>query len=77
MKVLRLRELNKEFEGYELCPHCGNETEFRFNPVKETYIVCKGCGEKILPCSLCEMEFGCNYDSCKENILVALNEEVI
>lgn len=77
MDVINLVKLNTQYEGTELCPHCGLETNFVFNPVKEEYIVCENCGEKLLPCSLCEQKYGCNYHSCKQNILETLNREVM
>ena len=76
MEVLNLVKLNTEFEGIELCPYCGLETGFLFNPIKETDIVCENCGKRILPCSLCDQIHGCNYD-CKQNILETLNSEVV
>ena len=76
MSVINLIKLNKNFEGTEACPYCGFETDFKFNPLKQTHITCYKCGREIFPCSLCEMQHGCNYASCKQNILETLNEEI-
>ena len=76
MSVLNLLKLNKDFDGTETCPYCGFETDFKYNPVKGTQIYCYMCGKELLPCSLCEQAHGCNKQSCKQNILEALNEEI-
>lgn len=44
---------------WELCPHCSYEV-----PLKKSFRIqhCPNCGEKILPCSLCDMD----KENCSE-----------
>lgn len=44
---------------WELCPHCSYEV-----PLKKSFRIqhCPNCGERILPCSLCDMD----KENCSE-----------
>jgi hypothetical protein len=64
--------LDCNFEGVEFCPHCEKETNFVFNPIRESMIVCEHCFNMIHPCSLCSGELCGDYSSCKESIFVSL-----
>lgn len=73
---MNIELLDKDFESTELCSHCGQETDFRFNPVTDMFIVCEHCGTKILPCTLCDVNKGCN-DNCINNIRETLWEDIM
>lgn len=50
-------------DGYELCPHCWNETEYE---VEEGVMIarCKECGKYLVLCSICPTDcWGCG--DCK------------
>ncbi len=73
--------LDEEWDGTEWCPHCGAETGFLFNPMKQEHIICQNCGAELLPCSLCDCGRMCR--DCKDGIRASLlhyndmwNEEV-
>lgn len=66
---VQLGKLNQDFEGTELCPHCGHETNYVINPTENIFVTCSYCGVLITPCSLCN---GCTDRSCRENILNSL-----
>ena len=56
--IAEIKSWNKYTD--ELCPHCNNEVQILINGIS----ICPECGEKILPCSMCDMNsVNCNY--CK------------
>ncbi len=66
------KNLNGEFEGTELCPHCNHEFDFVVNPMKSIIVKCTNCGEEQYPCSLCSGEKCGEYKTCKEAIIAEL-----
>lgn len=65
--------LLEEFNGTELCPWCGMETDFRFKPMIDKDIICEKCGKHIMPCSLCDSDRQCGCDNnCQKTIKESL-----
>lgn len=58
---------NDEWDGDELCPHCGEETAYVLTSKQilnqEFEIECEHCKEKIMACSMCRTVF---FDDCSE-----------
>lgn len=72
MSDFELMDIDEDFNGVELCYYCGIETDFTFNPVKDNYIVCKHCGSRQMPCSLCDTYFTSCSGDCLSNIQLSL-----
>lgn len=68
-----------ECDGQEICPHCDYVNDYVVDENTRT-IICKGCGERILLCSLCDMDevdcSQCPYD-CKGNVEPKAEEEKV
>ena len=81
MSYVKVKEkfasIDFDYDGNELCPVCGRETVFTFNPVKDRAITCEHCKSRILPCSLCDCDLvNCGGGKCLSKIrYVLMNQE--
>ena len=68
-KELMLEKNLRDYDFDEICPHCDCVNMVVLSETKECKnekrtLVCKGCGETILACNLCDMD-NCGCCNCE------------